>query len=324
MRSRILAPFLLVVLAVALIACQPADTGEEATPAAAPADATADAASPAAADSGAVDVLVQDYSFTAPARLPSGWNTFRFRNEGEEPHFLVLWRLPEDKTFDDFAAEIVPAFMSAVEPYRAGEVDREGMVELLGGALPEWFLTSVDGWGGPGFTSPGRTSQTTLQLEPGEYVMECYAQSAEGEFHGKLGMLRPLTVTDEMSGLSVPEADIELTLSNYQIDVEGDLTPGEHTVAVHVAEEPEGLLGHDVHLARLAEDTDLDEAVTWMDWVDSMRAPAPMEFLGGAEEMPAGHTAYFTVTLEPGRYAWVSEGYFAEGMVKEFRVSEGS
>jgi len=33
-----------------------------------------------------------------------------------------------------------------------------------------------------------------------------------------------------------------------------------------------------------------------------------------------GYTAYFTVTLEPGRYAWISESSAALGMVKEFTV----
>ena len=39
--------------------------------------------------------------------------------------------------------------------------------------------------------------------------------------------------------------------------------------------------------------------------------------------MPAGSTGYFTVTLEPGDYAWVSEvpGASSKGMLKRFSVS---
>ena len=49
-----------------------------------------------------------------------------------------------------------------------------------------------------------------------------------------------------------------------------------------------------------------------------------LEFLAanvtGTQEMPVGHTAYFTVELESGRYAWISESTAALGMVKEFTV----
>lgn len=38
------------------------------------------------------------------------------------------------------------------------------------------------------------------------------------------------------------------------------------------------------------------------------------------QERPEGHTAYFTVELEPGRYAWVSEGPDVRQMVQEFAV----
>ena len=39
--------------------------------------------------------------------------------------------------------------------------------------------------------------------------------------------------------------------------------------------------------------------------------------------MPAGNTEYFTVTLEPGRYAWISEvaNPFENGMLKVFTVT---
>ncbi len=48
-------------------------------------------------------------------------------------------------------------------------------------------------------------------------------------------------------------------------------------------------------------------------------------FLGGTNEMPAGTTSYFTVVLEPGNYAWVSEvpGSAEKGMLKPFTVPSG-
>ncbi len=93
-------------------------------------------------------------------------------------------------------------------------------------------------------------------------------------------------------------------------------------MAVHFDEHPAAGLGNDVHVVRLEPDTDLDPVMEWMDWLNlnGLRAPAPARFVGGAQEMPVGHTAYFTVELEPGRYAWITETAAARGMVKEFTV----
>ncbi len=300
-------------LALFALSCQPATGPVEEEPAA-PAEA-------ATATPPVVEVRTTDYAFHAPSELPSGWTTFRMTNEGEEPHFLILWLLPEGQTFDTYVEEVYEPFMELfVGGYKAGELGRDEMFEKLGEALPEWVDLTGMGRGGPGFLSPGRTGETTVELAPGDYVIECYMVNAEGEVHNQLGMLRPLTVTAEGTGAVPPEADVELALSNDGIAVTGELGAGRHTVRVTVTEAPEGLLGHDVHLARLDADTSVEDVVPWMDWVDGLTPPAPAEFLGGAEQVPPGHTSYVTVDLEPGRYAWISEGYAQQGLVEEFRI----
>jgi hypothetical protein len=137
-----------------------------------------------------------------------------------------------------------------------------------------------------------------------------------------LGMARQLTVTSDPSGASAPEADLEITLSNLELAIEGDVTGGDQTVAVHFEEHPEFGLGNDVHVVRLEDGTDLDDVASWMDWmnVDGLREPAPAAFVGGAHEMPVGHTSYFTVDLTPGRYAWIAESAADKGMVREFAI----
>lgn len=267
-----------------------------------------------------VEVRTTDYAFHAPSEIRSGWTTFRMTNGGQEPHFLILWRLPDDRTFDDYASQVIEPFVTLLGRYKTGELTREQLFEQLGGALPDWLDLGAMGRGGPGFLSPGRSAETTVELEPGSYVMECYMVNADGAIHNDLGMLRPLTVTEESTGASPPEADVELTLANYEIRSQGELEPGENTIRVRVADRPEGLLGHDIHLARLDDDTDLDEVTRWMDWVDGLTPPAPVEFLGGAEQVAPGEASYLTVDLEPGRYAWISEGYASQGMIHEVSV----
>lgn len=319
MIARRLLSILAIVLTMGLAACQP-DARDQAAPegGAGESEPPVDAAS----DAHVVEVTTTDYAFTAPPSLPSGWTTLRMHNDGEQTHFLLLWRLPDDRNFGDFASQVSRPFNELFGEYQTGHLSRQEFLQELGGALPDWF-GSLERAGGPGFTSPGRTSQTTVRLEPGEYVMECYVRAPDPElrFHNALGMLRPLIVTADGSRASPPDADIEMTLSNYEIATDGEPGRGEQTVRVYVAEEPEGgLLGHNVHLVRLGGDTTVQEIGRWMDWVDALQPPAPAEFLGGAEQLQAGQASYFTVHLEPGRYAWISEGYAANGMVQEFTI----
>lgn len=304
----------IVLAAASLTACQLADRGQSA-------DAGSDAATGSSSDAHVVEVIARDYAFDAPDEIPSGWTTFRLKNEGKEHHFLLLDRLPDGKTFDEFVSEVGLPFDSVWHELRMGAIDKAEAGAMLGRLLPAWYA-SVEQMGGPGLVAAGGVAQTSVRLEPGNYVIECYVKSPDGEFHVALGMARPLTVTGESSGAPEPEAGLRITLSNDGMVVQGDVTAGEQTVAVHFEEHPEFGLGNDVHLVRLDEGTDMAELVSWMDWmnVDGLRAPAPAEFLGGAQEMPVGHVSYFTVDLTPGRYAWISEPTADAGMVKVFTV----
>lgn len=299
---------------VALLACQPADDGS---------DAAADSAAAAADAAGdAVTVTAKDFEFEAPASIPSGWNDFRFVNEGEQEHFFLLYHLPEGRTFADYRSGVTEPFLSVWSRYDAGELTREETLAALGEEMAPWFFEAETA-GGAALTEPGRTAHVTLDLEPGTYVMECYVKTPQGTWHNDRGMLKELTVTEDSTGAAPPEADAELTLSNYEIATSDTLTAGRQTVAVHVTDTPEGFMPHDINLFRIESDTTtVEQIVAWMDWMDleQFRAPGPAISVGGVESMAAGATGYMTVDLEPGRYAWVSENYANRGMVREFTV----
>ncbi len=304
-----------VVFAVAgLAACQPADRDG-------PAEESAIVADTPPAGAFVAEYTARDYAFVGPAELPSGWVTIRMANAGLEHHFVFLTLLPEGKTMEDYVSDVGMPFDSVWHQLRSGAVDKAGAGAMLGELLPEWYASAVS-MGGPGLVAPGRTGRATMRLAPGDYVMECYVKTPDGEFHVNLGMAIPVTVTDEDSGAAEPEADLDITLTNYEIAIEGTPAAGEQTVAVHFQEHPEYGLGNDVHVVRLEDDTDMDEVIAWMDWmnIEGLRAPSPAEFVGGTHEMPIGYTAYFTVDLEPGRYAWIAESGAARGMVEEFTV----
>ncbi len=291
-------------------ACQPADQAPDADVAATPRGNTP-----------VVEVTALDYALQAPDEIPSGWTTFRLQNEGAEHHFMLLNRLPDGKTLEEYGQEVGLPFDTVWDSLRTGVMDKAEAGQLLGQLLPAWYA-SVQQMGGPGLVAAGGTGETTVNLEPGTYVMECYVKTADGKFHSSLGMARQLTVTSGPSGGPPPEADVDIALSNFELTIDGEVASGPHTIAVHFEEHPEVGLGNDVHLVRLEAGTDLDQVTKWMDWMDinGLREPAPAQFLGGAQEMPVGYTSYFTVDLAPGRYAWIAEASADKEMVKEFTV----
>lgn len=305
----------LALAASVLLACQPAEEGRPGG------DAGADRSAAPAGGAGVVKVVARDYAFEAPDSVPPGWTTFRLVNEGREPHFLLLNRLPEGRTFEAYATEVGAAFDDVWHQLRDGAIDRAEAGRLLGEQVPAWYGSVVQ-TGGTGLVAAGGTATATTRLAPGTYVLECYVKTPGGEFHSSVGMARPLTVTGDSTGAAPPEADLEIALRKDEIAVTGTPTAGEHTVAVRFEEQPEAGLGNDVHLVRLEGGTPAEDVAPWMDWmnVDGLRPPAPAEFLGGTQEMPAGETAYFTVELEPGRYAWISEAPSPRSLYTEFSV----
>lgn len=269
-----------------------------------------------------VDVTARDYSFHGvPDTLESGWTTFRLKNEGKEPHFILLDYPPEGRGMTDFINDVAQPFDSVWYKLRDGKIDKQQAGQLLGSNLPEWYFSNQQ-MGGTGMINPGKTAQTTLYLEPGTYVMECYVKTPEGEFHVSVGMAAEFYVSEDTTSAEPPEPNMEITLTNSEIETEGTLSAGEQTVAVHFKEHPEVGLGNDIHLVKLAENTNIDSVKVWMDWmeVNGLAPPAPAEFLGGTQEMPVGYTSYFTVEFEAGDYAWVTETVAASVRHSTFTV----
>jgi hypothetical protein len=279
-------------------------------------------------DLNVVDVIARGLEFEAPDEIPSGWATFRLSNESGMIHFAVLQRLPAGITLKDQQEQVAPVFQKGMDLLNAGEFD--AAMEKFG-ELPEWF-GQIEFMSGPGLTSAGQTTETSVYLEPGTYLLECYVKT-NGVFHSynpspsAYGMVHELTVTEESSSAPEPRATLTITLSSERgIEIDAEPTPGKHIVAVHFEDQQvhENFLGHDVHLVRLENGTDIEELAIWMDWSQptGLQTPAPAEFLGGTNEMSAGEMAYFTVHLEPGRYAWIAEvtNPAEKGMLKIFTV----
>lgn len=257
--------------------------------------------------------------------IPAGWTTFRLINASPFVHFIFFDHLPGDRTSEDLLTEVSPVFQEASYLIMDGK-DEEAMAAFS--KLPEWFGGLVFR-GGTGYTSPGRTAETTLFMAPGNYVMECYIKMPDGTYHWSKGMFKDLHVTSDTTMANAPPSPgIEITVSDEGLQVEGEPATGEQLVAVHFEQENPGMIGSDVHLAKLDESTDAFEVAEWLDFmtaeglVSTAENPGPATFIGGTHEMPIGNTAYFKVNLDPGSYVWVAEQQIANMAMEEFTVEE--
>jgi hypothetical protein len=277
--------------------------------------------------------------------IPPGWTTFRFTNASPVDHFFLIWRYPEEgkaaaraagQSLLDHWFERVAGAFDGFDAYLAGEVSlatyTSGLVARLQENAP-WFLDpGATPMGGPGMTAAGATSETTVRLEPGEYIVECYVRDENGVFHTAAGMIDHMTVSGEASGAVAPAASARVAISSVEgIRVDAPPGTGRQVIEVHYEDQAiySHMLRHNVQLARLPDDYDeglLEQLAKWLDWteVDGLvnRAPGGVRFVGGVMEMAAGATGYLHAELEPGVYAWIAEvpEPAEHGMLKVFTL----
>jgi hypothetical protein len=261
--------------------------------------------------------------------IPSGWTTIRLNNLDNMLHFAMVVRLPEGVTANTYSDDLGSKFQKGYDLMLEGR--NEEVAEVFG-SMPEW-VTQLSYHGGPGFISGNRSAEATQYLEPGNYAVECYIKS-NGIFHsyspvpGELTMLFPFTVTDTPGNMAEPQANATLTINETgMILTEGALKSGENSIRVAFDTQTRypSFVGQDVHVVRVNSDADIDAALNWMDWQKpkGLLVPSPVTFMGGINDvMPAGSTAYFTVDLPPGRYAFISETPEADkkGLLMEFEI----
>jgi hypothetical protein len=272
-----------------------------------------------------IDVLTRSMEFQSADTIASGWNTFKYQNLSNETHFFLLDKYPEGKTIENTLTDIAPVFAEGMDLINEGRAE-EGFAAF--GKLPEWYGSIVFS-GGTGLIAPKHTATTTLKLDPGYYIMECYVKMPNGKFHTLMGMAKPIIVTEEDSGNTPPEATVNITLSGEEgISYDRGIKKGKHIFSVYVKDQKphENFIWHDLNLVKLEDYASEDALEAWMDWSDpkGLITPVPngITFLGGVNDMVAGSTGYFYIDLQPGKYAFISEvpNTKSKGLFKIFEV----
>lgn len=230
-----------------------------------------------------VDVKAVDYAFGMPSEIKSGWVTFNFENMGKMTHVAQILHLK-------------------------GDISRAKSDSILASeSYPE--IDSV--MGGPGMHSAGASSEITVHLDPGTYLMICGVQTADGESHFDLGMISHLTVLDEVGNDTPPSPDMSIKLENYKVKTEGELSAGRQIIKIDGNKTK-----YDVHMLETKGESTLNAA---FDYFIDLRDPTSANFLTGVEE---GYTSYIALDMKPGAYAWTSHEYGEWGMYEHFRITE--
>lgn len=182
----------------------------------------------------ALRIVANEYSFQAPATVAGGVVDIEFKNEGKLVHEAFLLDVG-----DTPQAEVLAEFKKIV-------TSEEGV------PIPDF----INAAGGAVETEPGETTETSVTLSAGNYLVVCTltdadseddeegeGDEAEGEegggaaeaeepvlpVHFEIGMVVPLTVTGGAAAATLPEADAQVTARDYAFDVQG-LEAGDETV----------------------------------------------------------------------------------------------
>jgi hypothetical protein len=114
-------------------------------------------------------LVLTDFSFDGVDSLPPGRQTITVRNDGTQPHEVIIARLADGVTVDAIGAAIRDETSLPAEP---------------------WFAV-----GGSAAIAPGTEIQLDIDLPAGDYAFFCvWSDDATRKQHLQLGMLAPLTV----------------------------------------------------------------------------------------------------------------------------------
>jgi len=272
-----------------------------------------------------IEIITENMDFQMPDTITSGWNTFRYKNLSTQTHFFLFDKYPEGKTSADAEELVAPVFDSAMKLIAEGKTE-EGYAEFA--KLPEWF-SEVVFVGGSGLLSPNQIGETTLNIKPGKYIVECYVKMSNGVYHTSMGMTKDLLVSNTDSENKALISDIDIVISSADGIVFNDsISSGKHVFSVFYKDQitHENFVGHDINLVKLEENANLEELENWMNWADpkGLMEPAPKDiiFMGGVNDMPEGNIGYFTANLEAGTYALIAEvpKSLSKNMLKTFVV----
>jgi hypothetical protein len=224
-----------------------------------------------------VRIVARDFSFNVSPRWPSGVVRLRLVNYGSEPHYASLYRLGAGKTARDFLA------------WRASRTPAPYWVTLASGLAP---------------VVPGDSTDLTLQLPAGHYLVLCGYPGKDGLQHVDNGMFRVFDAepvrSESMREPRYPNVQRTLRLTSSGFSLDRPIPAGWRAIGI----ENRGPAPEQALIVRLPAGVDVAAEKHWFD--DGFRSPRPGVPSGGALVVAPGERYVVTRYFAPGRYVVLS------------------
>jgi hypothetical protein len=241
-----------------------------------------------------VDVEAGEYFLRAPDSIPAGLVTFRLRQVGDwltNPTRVDAENLAPATPDNDPTRAFHMLWIARLEP---GRTVREWYDAHVKGEPTPWAIEL----GGPAAARPPGTSNATMVLEAGNYVLVCHVGSARADksrSHLLKGMFRALTVLPgKASAPEIASAHVTARITGTgQIELQGTLRKGRQRIRVV----NETQKSHEFNVQRLKAGRTAQEAVTWRRTDGTTHPFAP---LGGFSDVPPGATLTTTIDFDGG------------------------
>ena len=245
-----------------------------------------------------VEVAAGEFFFQAPDSIPAGLTTFRLRQIGLVHRRVAAGGAARDSLASDPADQTRGLHMLWLVRLDSGKTMADFHRAHEAGERTPW----TQNLGGPGFALPPGTSNATLILEPGNYVLTCFVGSAREDrkrFHLLNGMFRALTVLPNNAPVAaMPAPDVVIRVSETgALQYSAPIRAGRRVLRIENA----GARHFEFSVRRVAPGRTTAEALAWRP-ADSPRTPPPFEPLGGLSDVPPGGSLITTMTFEPGDY----------------------
>src|SRR6267143_2504426 len=259
------APVLASLFTLVLAACAPAPT-------------TRATATPAAATIPEIAISASEYAFESPDQVEAGILLITYENKGTRLHNLVVGRLKEGKTPEDFKTAAANGGPAVVP-----------LVDLFGGSTG-------------GFA--GERHQVILDLIEGPYVIFSFEHMGADPIDVARGMFRPLTVVARKSTVAAPEPAAQVSAvvrDNASFEIPSEITAGKQTWKIT----NRGAIFHPFAVWRFVPGRTLADLV---EFIKTYTGTPPADKIGGVEQLSPGKRAWAILDLTPGDYVVLDPG----------------
>jgi hypothetical protein len=246
--------------------------------AAAPATSAPVTATPAAATIPEITIGASEYAFESPDQVEAGLLLITYENKGTRLHNLVVGRLKEGKTLDDFKAAAANGGPAVVP-----------LVDLFGGSTGAFA---------------GERHQVILDLTEGSYVIFSFEHVGADPIDVARGMFRSLTVVARKSAVAAPEPVAQVSVvvrDNVSFEIPSEIRAGKQTWKIT----NEGAIFHPLAIWRLVPGRTLADL---LQFIKTYTGTPPADKVGGVEQLSPGKRAWANLDLTPGDYVVLDPG----------------